>query len=120
MGEQDGAGGNSAADNGGSNGKSDSSSSRSDTPTSASDAVVKGLGGLFSKKKKKDEAAEQQNSQNPPPPSTPGSLIEMTIEVTSFSNGALDSSLFEVPLGFMRVQQNPDQVMNLRQTVALA
>jgi len=108
---QEGAGGNSAADNGGSNGKSDSSSSRSDTPTSASDAVVKGLGGLFSKKKKKDEAAEQQNSQNPPPPSTPGSLIEMTIEVTSFSNGALDASLFEVPVGFTRVQQNPDQVI---------
>jgi hypothetical protein len=55
-----------------------SSSSRSDTPTSASDAMVKGLGGLFSKKKKKDDAEAQQNSQNPPPPSTPGSLMEMT------------------------------------------
>jgi hypothetical protein len=88
-----------------------SSSSRSDTPTSASDAMVKGLGGLFSKKKKKDDAEAQQNSQNPPPPSTPGSLMEMTIEVTSFSNAELDASLFEIPAGFTRVQQNPDQIL---------
>jgi hypothetical protein len=52
----------------------------------------------------------QQNSQNPPPPSTPGSLMEMTIEVTSFSNTQLDASLFEIPAGFTRVQENPDQV----------
>jgi hypothetical protein len=108
---QEGAGGNSTTDNGGANPNTDSSSSRKEPPTSASDAVVKGLGGLFSKKKKKDESAEQQNSQNPPPPSTPDSLIEMTIEVTSFSNGALEASLFEVPVGFTRVQQNPDQVI---------
>jgi hypothetical protein len=38
-------------------------------------------------------------------------LIEMTIEVNSFSNSALDDSLFEVPTGFTRVQQNPDQVL---------
>jgi hypothetical protein len=88
-----------------------SSSSRSDTPTSASDAMVKGLGGLFSKKKKKDDAEAQQNSQNPPPPSTPGSLMEMTIEVTSFSNAELDASLFAIPAGFTRVQQNPDQIL---------
>ena len=88
-----------------------SSSSRSDTPTSASDAMVKGLGGLFSKKKKKDDAEAQQDNQNPPPPSTPGSLMEMIIEVTSFSNTALDASLFEIPTGFTRVQQNPDQIL---------
>ena len=87
-----------------------SSASRSETPTSASDAMVKGLGGLFSKKKKQDDAEAQQNSQNPPPPSTPGSLMEMTIEVTSFSNTQLDASLFEIPAGFTRVQENLDQV----------
>jgi hypothetical protein len=76
-----------------------SSSSRNDTPTSASDAMVKGLGGLFSKKKKKDDAE------------APGSLMEMTIEVTSFSNAELDASLFEIPAGFTRVQQNPDQIL---------
>src|ERR1700730_5471235 len=76
---QQGTGGN-TADAGGSGSNANSSSSNSDTSTSASDAMVKSLGGLFGKKKKKDEAAEEQNSQNPPPPSTPGSLIEMTIE----------------------------------------
>src|ERR1700730_1367429 len=87
-----------------------SSSSSSDTPTSASDAMVKGLGGLFSKKKKKDETAEQQqNSTNPPPPSTPGALMEMTIEVTSFSDAALDATLCEIPTGYTRVQRNLDQ-----------
>jgi hypothetical protein len=106
---QQAAGGN-TADSGGSGSNANSSSSNNDAPTSASDAMVKGLGGLFGKKKKKDEAAEQQNSQNPPPPSTPGALIEMTIEVTSFSNAALDASLFEIPAGFTRVQQNPDQM----------
>jgi hypothetical protein len=37
--------------------------------------------------------------------------MNLTIEVTSFSNSALGSSLFEVPAGFTRVQQNPDQVL---------
>jgi hypothetical protein len=107
---QQGTGGN-TADAGGSGSNANSSSSNSDTSTSASDAMVKSLGGLFGKKKKKDEAAEEQNSQNPPPPSTPGSLIEMTIEVTSFSNAALDASLFEIPSGYTRVQENPDQIL---------
>jgi hypothetical protein len=109
---QQGAAANGADNGSGSNANANSSStSGSDTPTSASDAMVKGLGGLFGKKKKKDEAAEQQNSQNPPPPSTPGALIEMTIEVTSFSNAALDASLFAIPAGYTRVQQNPDQIL---------
>ena len=103
------AGGSTSSPNGSASGSSSSSSS--DTPTSPSDAMVKGLGGLFARKKKKDDAADQPNPQNPPPPSTPGSLIEMTIEVTSFSNAALDASLFEIPAGFTRVQQNPNQIL---------
>ncbi|MDP9339103.1 MAG: hypothetical protein M3P45_09565 [Acidobacteriota bacterium] len=107
VGQQGSAG--STTDNGAGASNPDSSSSNSNNaPSSASDAMVKGLGGLFGKKKKKDDAAEQQNSQNPPPPSTPGALIEMTIEVTSFSNAALDASLFEIPAGYTRVQQSPD------------
>jgi hypothetical protein len=107
---QEGAAGNSA--NAGGSGSDSNASSNSDTPTSASGAVVKGLGGLFGKKKKKDEAEEQQNPQNPPPPSTPGSLMEMTIEVTSFSDAALDASLFEIPAGYTRVQRSPDQILS--------
>jgi hypothetical protein len=71
------------ANNSGANGSSSDSSrtraSSSDTPTDASDAMMKGLGGLFNKKKKDESAGEQSNSQNPPPPSTPGALIEMII-----------------------------------------
>ena len=114
-GQQD-ASGNTAQNSNGpassaSSSNSSSSSSNSDsTPTSMSGAMAKGLGGLFGKKKKQDDAADQ-NSQNPPPPSTPGSLMEMTIEVNSFSDASLDSSLFDVPAGFTRVTENPDQIL---------
>jgi hypothetical protein len=74
------------------------------------EAMTKSLGGLFGKKKMQDDAADQ-NSRNPPPPSTPGSLMEMTIEVNSFSDTALDSSLFDVPAGYALVPQNPDQMI---------
>jgi hypothetical protein len=88
-----------------------SSSSNSDSmPTSISGAMTKSLGGLFAKKKKQDDTADQ-NSQNPPPPSTPGSLMEMTIEVISYSDSSLDSSLFDIPAGFTRITQNADQIM---------
>jgi hypothetical protein len=98
---------------------SSSTSSSSSVPTSTSEAMVKGLGGLFNKKKKKDEAAEANanaNSTNPPPPSTPGSLMEMTIEVNSFSDSALDASLFAPPAGFTKVARDPDQMFGHRPT----
>jgi hypothetical protein len=79
-------------------------------PTSASDAMMKGLGGMFGGRKKKNDAATDANSQSspnsqnpPPPPSTPGSLMEMTMQVTSFSDTELDASIFEVPAGYARV-----------------
>jgi hypothetical protein len=78
-----------------------------------SGAMAKGLGGLFNKKKKQDDAADQ-NSQNPPPPSTPGSLMEMTIEVTAYSDSALDASLFDIPAGFTRITQNADQLLGAK------
>jgi hypothetical protein len=104
---------NGAGDNGSanSNGNASSSNSNDGPPTSPSDAMVKGLGGLFGKRKKKDDANDQANPNNPPPPSTPGSLMEMTIEVTNFSNAALDASLFQIPDGYTRVKQNPDQIL---------
>jgi len=96
-----------------------SSSSSSSVTTSPSDAMVKGLGSLFSKKKKKDDAAaadansaSSANSTNPPPPpSVPGSLIEMTIETSSFSDAALDPSLFTVPAGYTKVANDPDRIL---------
>ena len=108
-GQQDASG--NTAQNSNASANSSSSSNSDSTPTSLSGAMTKGLGGLFGKKKKQDDAADQ-NSQNPPPPSTPGSLIEMTIEVNSFSDSSLDSSLFEVPAGYSRVTENPEQIMS--------
>jgi hypothetical protein len=103
---------NSNASTPSSSSSSSSSSSNSDsTPTSISGAMTKGLGGLFSKKKKQDDTADQ-NSQNPPPPSTPGSLMEMTIEVNSYSDSSLDSSLFDIPAGYTRITQNADQIIS--------
>jgi hypothetical protein len=108
-GQQDASGG--AAQNSNSSASSSSASTSSNSSDSSlSGAMAKGIGGLFGKKKKQDDAAEQ-NSQNPPPPSTPGSLMEMTIEVNSFSDSALDSALFDVPAGYALVTQSPDQIM---------
>jgi hypothetical protein len=78
-------------------------------PTSASGAIAKGLGGLFAKKKHQqaDEnaKADAPNPNNPPPP-TPvaGSMMDMTIEVTSYSKDSVDASLFDVPAGYAQVQ----------------
>jgi hypothetical protein len=108
-GQQDASGGTAQNSNSSASSSSASSSSNS-SDSSLSGAMAKGIGGLFSKKKKQDDAADQ-NSQNPPPPSTPGSLIEMTIEVNSYSDSALDSALFDVPAGYALVTQSPDQIM---------
>ena len=96
--------------------ESRSSTTSNDPPTSASQAMVKGLGGLFGKKKKKDEApasdssSASTSSNPPPPPSVPGALIEMTIEVTSFSDSSLDATLFAVPAGYTKVASDPNRI----------
>ena len=87
-----------------------SSSSDNSTPTSASGALAKGLGGLFKKKQQQqaDSSANTNaasNPSNPPPPAAvPGSMMDMTIEVTSYSKDSLDASLFDVPVGYAQVQ----------------
>jgi hypothetical protein len=97
-------------------------------PTSAKDSITQGIAGHFGlggfgkkKKKTEDQPAPTDNSQpaagsgsaasNAPaavPAGTPGPLMEMTIEVTSFSNSALDKSLFDVPAGYTQVQPDLD------------
>ena len=83
-------------------------SSDNSVPTSASGAIAKGLGGLFAKKKQqqadKEAAANAASTNPPPPPPVPGSLMDMTIEVTSYSKDSLDASLFELPVGYTQVQ----------------
>lgn len=65
----------------------------------SSASPVAALGGLFGKKKKDDDG-QQQNAQA----GTPGSLMDLTTEVTSVSASALDASLFEIPAGFKQVE----------------
>jgi hypothetical protein len=80
------------------------------TPTNPKEAIAKSIGGLFGKKKQQQQ--QQQNDSNanaptssvPPPPPVPGSLMDMTIEVTSYSKDSLDASLFNIPDGYTQIQ----------------
>ena len=38
--------------------------------------------------------------------------MEMTTQVSSFSDSSLDGSLFEVPAGYTKVQSNLDQMLS--------
>lgn len=89
-------------------------------PTSAKDAIAQGIAGHFGlggfgKKKKKTEDQPAADTSQPAstaassaPAATPGSLMEMTIEVTSYSADTLDKSLFDVPAGYTQVQPDLD------------
>jgi hypothetical protein len=97
---------------------SSNSSSNDSTPSSPSDAMMKGLGGLFGKKKQKDDAAAKNNGTAlPPNPNpVPNALMEMTTQVSSFSDSSLEGSLFEVPAGYTKAPSNTDQMLNSRPT----
>jgi hypothetical protein len=93
-------------------------SSDNNSPTSAKDAIGKSLGGMFGgfgKKKKQDQQADSAASANgataatsvpPPPAPVKGSMMDMAIQITSYSNGSLDSDLFDIPVGYTQVQQD--------------
>ena len=77
-------------------------------PTSASGAVMKGLGGMFKKKKQQD--ADNSAASTPNPASTPGSMMDMQTEVTSYSNSPLDPGLFEPPTGYSEKKITADDM----------
>jgi hypothetical protein len=81
-------------------------------PTSPSAAIGQGLSGVFGgwkKKKQQDQPPPPATSQDPSATAgQPGSLLEMTMEVTSFSTASLDGALFDVPPGYTQVQRNAD------------
>ena len=92
-------------------------------PTSTSDAISKGISGLFGGFGKKKKQDEQPGCQTTPstdacdanPAGTGGgqttaSLMDMQIEVTSYSTSSLDGSLFDIPAGFTQVQKDPNQM----------
>jgi len=79
-------------------------------PTSTGAAVAKGLGGLFGKKKppQQDSQASASSSKSTNPASTPGSLMDMQTEVTSYSSDSLDASMFGPPAGYTQAQKSAD------------
>jgi hypothetical protein len=95
--------------------------------SSAKDAIAQGIAGHFGlggfgKKKKKTDDAPAADAPQPangaagaaapapaPASATPGSLMEMTIEVTAYSADTLDQSLFDAPAGYAQVQPDPER-----------
>jgi hypothetical protein len=77
--------------------------STQEQPKSSGNPISKGLGGLFGRKKE-DNSQKQASS----PDSAGGSLMDMTTEVTSVSNTAIDASLFEIPAGFKQVENKKE------------
>ena len=96
-----------------SNENSKSADSGSSTPTSPSDAMVKGLGSLFGKKKKQQDDNAKAGTPAPPPNPNPdpNALMEMTTQVSSFSDAPLDASLFDIPAGYAQVQGDPNAML---------
>ena len=102
------AGGNAGAGPGGPPPSQPSDSDSAGCPSgAAAQTLGKMLGGFHRKKKQQDQdQGGGATSSGPPPPSEPGALMEMTVEVTSYSTDALDDSLFAPPAGYAQVQPN--------------
>ncbi|MBV8515411.1 MAG: hypothetical protein JO260_08935 [Acidobacteria bacterium] len=101
------------ASNSSSNDSSKSTDSGNPIPTSGSDAVVKGLGSLFNKRKKQQDDNAKAGTPAPPPNPNPdpNALMEMTTQVSSFSDSPLDASLFDIPAGYTQVQADPNAML---------
>jgi hypothetical protein len=110
---QPGANTSQTTSNGSSSDNSRSTDSGSSTPTSPSDAMVKGLGSLFGKKKKQQDDNAKAGTPAPPPNPNPdpNALMEMTTQVSSFSDSPLDASLFDIPAGYTQVQGDPNSML---------
>jgi hypothetical protein len=92
------------------------STDQTSVPTSTRDAIGKGIGGMFGgfgkKKKQAQQDQDAQASTTDASGSTvtqSGSLMEMQVEVTQYSNSSIDRDVFEIPAGYTQVQQDPNQ-----------
>jgi hypothetical protein len=99
------------------------SSSDNSIPTTPSAAMVKGIGSLFGKKKPDNSSAQSNQSATgssqagaaaASPNSNPNSLMDITTQVTSFSDSSLEDSLFDIPAGYTQLQEDPMQVFGGR------
>jgi hypothetical protein len=73
------------------------------TKPSIGGALGSALGGRFGRKKSQPDQQQQSTGSGS---GSSGNLIEMTTEYSGFSSAAADSSLFEVPAGFKKVEAN--------------
>ena len=88
----------------------------SEAATKALTNVLGGFGGFGRRKKKQEQQPDQASgassaSSSAAPASNPGSFMDLTSEVTSFSSEPLDSSLFDVPAGYTLIQANPEKML---------
>ena len=80
---------------------------------SVGSALGNALGGKFgiSRKKTSSDAPPPSNtSNNASANGTPGSLLEITTDLSSFSAAAVDDSQFAVPSGFKKVEPDARRV----------
>ena len=82
---------------------SSSSSSSSVPPTSLGGALGSALGGRFGLGRKKSQPQDQPADANANP-SAPGSLMEMTIELTDYSSAPVDAGMFATPAGYKQIE----------------
>ena len=107
-------------------GQQSSSSSQQNTQSASNpeQAAAKALGGLMGgfggfgrhkKKQQQDQSSQQDTSAstNPNGAAAPaaggGSLMQITMEVTSFSTDSIDSGIFEIPAGFTKAEPPASQ-----------
>ncbi len=93
----------------------DKSQDSNSSPTSAREAIGRSFGGVFGHKKKQEQKESDSSSGNSAQPaSSSGSLMDMQVEVTSYSTDSLNKSLFTTPEGYNLVQRDPDEGMGGR------
>lgn len=82
---------------------------------SVGSALGGALGGHFGLGKKKSQPADQpaqSSSQSQSSAASPGSLLEMTTELSNFSSNGVDDAQFAVPSGFKKVE--PDMKRGMK------
>lgn len=90
--------------------QSPSSASTSEEIASPGAAAAKALGGFFGHRRKKHQEEEQQNAA-PQSQAPAGSLLTMTMTVTSYSTDSVDASLFQIPAGFTEIRSNTQRML---------
>jgi hypothetical protein len=73
-------------------------------PQQQQEAKPTSLGGLLSSRIGKKKQQQDDQAANSNPNSQPGSLLEMTTEMSAFSTAAVADSEFAVPAGFKKVE----------------